>query len=276
MELMKRWYRKFDLSITSDEVKAAVAKSSDPAQYAKISALAGPYTPEDVGDMIGKTLIFRGDAGVFTFNFKELNKVGFKEGDGEEVDCFVNVKTLDGEVYFINFIVPGYEFARQISLIPDMKSGYATIVDAHFGTENCANDVDRVFLFGRLDGDFEDGEMHHFTNELVGKAIEWDYGPQIRMKIRHMYTSNLYYTYGAAAPNGAWMATNPANYVKVRDDQFIFSFVEERQAGLQGLFLINLTQVHDVGSFFGCGRDHMSSACVGAQGTMAEVTMIFE
>lgn len=71
------------------------------------------------------------------------------------------------------------------------------------------------------------------------------------------------------------MATNPANYVKIRDELFLFSFVEERQAGLQGLFLIDRKNLHDVGSFFGVGRDHMTCACVGAKGKLKDITMIF-
>ena len=274
MELMRRWYRKFDLNVPEEEVKAAIAAATDPEKYAK-GRLGGPYTPEDSGDMIGKKLVFRAEGKVFGFEFKGLNEVLFSEDDGEAKSCFCNVKTMDGEVYLVNFIVPGYEWARQITLIPDMKSGCATIVDAHFGTENSNIDVAREFIFGRLDGEFAGGELHDFTNELVGTAIEWDYGPQIRMKLRHMYTSNLYYTYGAAAPNGAWMATNPANYVKIRDDMFLFTFIEERQAGLQGLFLIDMKKLHDIGCFFGVGRDHMSSACFGAVGQLSEITMIF-
>ncbi len=275
MELMKRWYRKFVLDVPEEDVKAAIAATTDPEKYAKGGPLVGPYTPEDSDDLTGKVLTFRGDAGVFVFNFKEINKVGFKDGEKDEVDCYAQVKTMDGEVYLVNFLVPGYEWAKQITLIADMKSGCGTIVDAHFGTENSNIDVARDFYFGRFDGDFAGGELHGFTNELIGTAIEWDYGPQIRMKIRHMYTSNLFYTYGAAAPNGAWMATNPANYVKIRDDIFLFTFIEERQAGLQGLFLIDLKNLHDVGCFFGVSKDHMSSSCFGAIGTKADITMTF-
>ena len=41
------------------------------------------------------------------------------------------------------------------------------------------------------------------------------------------------------------------------------------------LFLIDLKNLHDVGCFFGVGRDHMSSSCFGAIGTKADITMIF-
>ena len=72
MGLMKRWYRKFDLDVPVEEVKAAVAKTTDPEKYAKGGPLVGPYTPEDSNDLTGKVLTFRGEAGVFVFDFKEM------------------------------------------------------------------------------------------------------------------------------------------------------------------------------------------------------------
>ena len=70
MGLMKRWYRKFDLDVPVEEVKAAVAKTTNPEKYAKGGPLVGPYTPEDSNDLTGKVLTFRGEAGVFVFDFK--------------------------------------------------------------------------------------------------------------------------------------------------------------------------------------------------------------
>ncbi len=271
---VKRWYRKFNLDIDAETVKAAIANTTDPEVYTKIS-LAGPWTPPDVDDLVGKTLTFRNEEHVYTFQFDGLNDVKFGDDGADPKACYCNVKTLNGEVYFVNFLVPGYEWCRQITFVPDMKYGYATIVDAHFGTENSNIDVSREFKFGTLDGEFEEGgEPHDFTDELIGKAIEWKYTERL-MKIKHSYFCNLYYTYSALAPGGAWAATNPANYTKVRDNLYIFSFVEERQAGLQGLFLIDLDQVHDVGCFFGVSADHVSSACAGAKGEMASTNTIF-
>ena len=273
MKNKPRWYRKWDLDVSKDVVKAAVAKyTDDPEKYAH-SSLEGPYLPADSEDLNGKKLVFRGEGRVVCFEIGGLNELYFSENGGEAKKCYCNVKTMDHEIYFINHLVPGYEFARQITLVADMKTGSATICDAHFGTENSNIDVGREFIFGKLDGDFEKGPMHAFTDELVGKAVEWNYG---KLKIKHMYTSNLYYTYShPGGERGAWMATNPADYVKIRDNIYIFSFVEERQHGLQGLFLIDLNQYHDVGSFFGVSADHVSSNCIGAAGEPASVLTIF-
>ena len=183
---------------------------------------------------------------------------------------------MEGELYFLNLTVPSYETARQVSLIADTVSGAATVVDAHIGTANCTRDVDREFLFGRLEGDYAGGPLHAYTNELVGKAIIWDYGAGFT-QVKHIYNSNLFYTYSMDTADGPWMATNPADYIKVRDHIYIFSFVEERQPGLQMLLLINLDTLHDIGCFFGVNEMRgMSSGCVGGHGTLADTNTLYD
>ena len=273
MKSPKKWYRKWDLDVSKDVIKASVAKyTSDPSKYT-VSTLAGPYLPADSEELNGKTLTFRGEDRVFCFEVVGTNELRFSENGGEVKTCYCNIKTMDYEIYLINQLIPGYECSRQVTLIADMKTGCATICDAHVGTENSNIDVDREFIFGRLDGEFAGGPLHAFTTELVGIAVDWDYG---RLSIKHMYTSNLYYTYShPGGDKGAWMSTNPADYVKVRDNIYIFSFVEERQHGLQGLFLIDLNKYHDIGVFYGVSADHVSSSCIGAKGIPAEITTIF-
>ena len=276
MEAKKRWYRKWDLDVPEEHVLAVVENWAKPERFPEysVSRMGGPYTPADSADLLGKILHFRGEGQSFVFEFFPDNRIVFTDRDGTAHDCLGNVKTMNGEVYFVNHLVYGYPCGRQISLVADLKTGCATLVDAHFGTPNSNIDVGREFIFGTLEGLYQGGELHHFTDELVGTAIEWCYNPG-QMKIKHSYVSNAYYTYGAATRQGGWMATNPADYVKVRDNLFIFSFVEERQAGLQALFLIDTVKLHDVGSFFGIHDDHLSSACVGGLGTKAELTTLF-
>ncbi len=274
MKTKPKWYRKWDLDVSREVIEAAVAKyGSDPENYAH-SSVAGPYLPEDSEALCGKTLVFRGEGHVFRFAFGALHEMRFSEDGGEEKACWCNVKTMDGEIFLVNQLIPGYACSRQVTLIADMQSGNATVCDAHVGTEHSNIDVGREFIFGKLDGEFpQSAPMHGFTDELVGTAIDWDYG---RIVIKHMYVSNLYYTYSHPSKNyGAWMATNPADYVKLRDNVFLFSFVEERQHGLQALFVIDLNRYHDIGCFYGVSADHMTSACIGAKGTPAELTTIF-
>ncbi len=274
MKNKPKWYRKFVLDVDKDVVREAVAKyTQDPEQYTH-SRLGGPYCPEDTAGLDGKTLVFRGEGRVLCFGIDGGHKLRFSEDGGKEVQCYCNVKSMDEEVYLVNFLVPGYIDSRQITLIADTKNGNATVCDAHFGTPYSNVDVDREFYFGKLDGDFpEEGPLHGFTNDLVGTAIEWDYG---NLQIKHIYVSNLYYTYShPGGEHGAWMATNPADYIKIRDHLFLFSFVEERQHGLQAIFLIDTEKYHDIGCFYGVSADHVTSACVGAIGKPMPLITIF-
>ena len=57
--------------------------------------------------------------------------------------------------------------------------------------------------------------------------------------------------------------------MKINDHQYLFSFLEERQTGVQGLFLINMDSLHDVGCFSGInGEDRFESYTVGARGEL--------
>lgn len=274
MEDRRRFYRSWDLKTSRETVQALVASCTDPKVYTSCP-LAGPYTPPDSDELNGKTLTFRSENLTMVFEVVSANALRFTENGGDAKDCYCNIKTLDHKIYMLNQLIPGYATSRQVTLVADMKTGYATVCDAHIGTENSNIDVDRVFLFGRLDGEFEAGEPHHFTNELVGKAIEWDYGNNV-VHVKHMYTSNLFYTYAVPASKGAWLASNPADYIKLRDDVFIFSFVEERQIGTQGLFVIDLNHLHDMGCFYGYGLEQLTSACIGAIGKRSDdLTTIF-
>lgn len=258
-----RLYRSWDLLTSRETVEAVVAKST-PDIYS-VSTLSGPYTPEDSEDLNGKVLSFACDELKMVFEVVSKNALKFSENGGEAKDCFCNIKTLDHEIYMLNQLIPGYATSRQVTLIADMKTGCATVVDAKLGTEHSNIDVSREFYFGRLEGDFAGGELHHFTCDLVGKAIEWDYGNNV-VHVKHMYTSNIFYTYTVPGSSGAWMASNPADYVKLRDNVYIFSFIEERQIGTQGLFVIDLEHLHDMGCFYGYGVNNITSACIGAIG----------
>ncbi len=276
MRNKKRYYRKFDLDVSREEVERIVREYADPEKYSH-SVLAGPYTPPDTDALTGRTLAFRGEEKNYDFRFTGLNELWFREDGAEEKRCFCNVKTLDGEVFLVNFLVPGYAASRQVTLIPDLKSGCATVVDAHIGTEHSNIDVDRDFYFGRLEGDFAGGPLHGFTTELVGKSVSWNYG---YFDIAHVYATEHYYRVSftprglARAYRGRPELRKPAarkpseqdvyeDYftpIKIREHIYLVGLLETVKARQQGngnsiLALIDLEEMHDVGRSFGSNRE---------------------
>ena len=57
MEHVKRWFRKWNLDLTKEEVISAInLTKNDPAKYTP-SPFDGPYAPEDSTDFNGKTIV---------------------------------------------------------------------------------------------------------------------------------------------------------------------------------------------------------------------------
>ena len=206
MQNKKRWYRYFKTEATREEIEKTVAEGFDHVRDRK-SPFSGAYTPPDSDAFVGRDFYLRCEERDYGFSFKGINEVVLSEKGEPDKTCYCNVKTLDNEVYFVNFLVPGYATSRQITLIADTKTGCGTVVDAHVGTEYTNIDVGRDFFFGRFDGEFEGGELHGYTTEMVGTAIEWSYGPDAITVQRHIYNSNLYYTYGTVTKSGASYGT---------------------------------------------------------------------
>ena len=275
----KRWHRKWDLDMTAEEVQAVVdAADLSTANYN--TTMRGPYTPEDSDALTGCVLTFKDEEHILEWTFLEKNKVHLIE-DGMAYDpAFCQVLTLDGIIFLVHHLIPEAIPLRCVDLVVDMSTGNATVVLAKLGTKWSARDVDRDFLFGRIEGDFpRQAPLHGFTSDMVGKAIVWTYRDG-EYAVRHVYTSNLYYTYTMQVPQGAWVASNPADYVKINDHTYIFSFVEERQPGVQALFVMDLDKMHDMGAMFGITdrpEGHaLSNSCVGAIGTEMPMYQVFE
>lgn len=270
----KRWYRRWDLDISREEI-AEIIRNTSVEDYS-VCGLTGPYTPPFSDALVGRSLTFRGEGHVLSYTFNAVHELSFSEDGGEALPVYCQVLTMDGKLFLIQHLVPGAEPARCIDLILDMETGNATACMAAIGTEHSARDVDREFVFGHLDGDFAaDGEMHHFTTDMVGRAIIWTYFDG-DYEVKHIYTSNLFYTYTMDMPEGAWVASNPADFIKIKDNMYVFSFVEERQPGVQGLFLMDLKNLRDVGGVFGVeAKGTFVSACFGAIGKEVSPTTVF-
>ena len=122
----------------------------------------------------------------------------------------------------------------------------------------------------------EDGSIpsirHGYTSEMVGKAIDWNYG---RLTVVHVYSSERYYRLTMSreqtelmkarnpemlasleAQNAGHVYEEPCDYIKIKDGLYIFSMTERRNNITNGqgnnlLFLMNLNRMYDVGRSFG-------------------------
>ncbi len=186
----------------------------------------------------------------------------------------------DETTFFVNYGERNEIPRKGVTFILDLEQSLVTEVDAYDGwhpkfphmtkTEN---------IFGAIKK--EDGTIpslrHGYTEEMVGKAIHWDYG---NLEVVHVYQSARYYRltsppralerlktenperYAAlkAREESPEVYEEPCDYIKVKDGLYIFSMneqnmVRQRTAGSNLLFLMNLNRMYDVGRGFGSSVD---------------------
>lgn len=266
---MERMIRRWK-SLTAEEVQKLFDEST-PAQYGHGGLGEGEFMPPYCSDLTGKSfqLSFEKDKLTYTYRILDTFSLEWSVSTAPEQihqeyqQC---LKSEDG-IYLLHHIIKGSVPPAFVTLVLDFNTGLVTMVRAHFGNESEAREVARSFCFGTICGyDSYPAEKHHFTGDLVGKAINWTY--HVGMPpLKHIYSTEYYYTYVMQFGDKCWVASNPADYVKINDHLYIFSFLEERQAGIQGLFLININTLHDIGSFTGINSDNQfESYLVGAKG----------
>ena len=124
-------------------------------------------------------------------------------------------------------------------------------------------------------------ERHAFTEDLVGKRIEWTYNPNF--KITHNYKSKneVYWTIDdpeMKARMEAARGDQPPReikpeycfQIKLSDYMYIFSWIEAG-SGTEGFLVINADRVHDVGCFFGSNPEGKEEAyCFAAYGKVLD------
>lgn len=245
-----------------------------PAETYSQCRLAGLYTPPFTEKLAGKKIkLVMDQGGSFTYEFLDRNRLVWAGEEEERHQEFYQALELPGaeSLFLVQHHCRGSVPPAVHTLVLDFDNGLATVCAAHAGVPASPREIGRDFFFGLMEGYADPGVRHGFTEDLVGKAIYWTYHEEPLFRVKHIYTAPLYYTYQMTNEKGdCWVASNPANYLKIRENVYVFSFVEERQAGTQGFFLINLENLHDVGSFFGIQAHGMESCMVGAKGELSE------
>ena len=209
-------------------------------------------------DLVGKELPCTFDDGIrITFRFPEVNTLLWSENGGEFHEEYCEpLKSSAGNVIGVHFIrrhVLPFEGAFAVF---DMDSGFVTWVSITLGTDFDEKHACPYPHFGEIEGvGTHEGERHHFSTDLVGKSIDWQYNEQFT--IRHTYaTPNL-----TLAPHLPERDSDDeeegfigrrflrAFNAKIRDNLVLTGFTEP--GNCSAVLLIDLKIVHDIGCFFG-------------------------
>jgi hypothetical protein len=188
----------------------------------------------------------------------------------EKYVCFEPAK----DIYFFSHMLTGAKYAdgrdqfANVTHAVDFSNGLSTCVYARPGSWISEWEISATCMFGTAKGDgiapAPFSKRHGFTGDLVGKSIAWAYSDT--MSSIHVYSSPESYSWTIFQDDNSGGATwsSPCFYIKLRDDAYLFQWVEENCNGSQGLVCFNPRIMHDGGFFFGINHTGLSLNITGA------------
>ena len=192
----------------------------------------------------------------FSYEFMDERHLKWQTNDGRKGEEIYSCAPAPGydDIIFVHHY-QSLEIPGCVDLVIDFERGYAFMIDASLGHPENPREVWRHLRFGKIRGAETKGEAPCFTDDLTGKAIRWRHPGTNSEGIKYIFSSCNYYTYAMKYKDAGtcWMATNPADYIKFRDDLYICSVIEERQTGVQLVMMMNLTMLTDIQTEFGLG-----------------------
>lgn len=262
----RRVYRpmRTNWTMTKDEVAALEERNV----FAGPTPMAGNKSPVSEF-LVGKELTVRFDNGVAVdYRFDEIQRLRWRRS-GESAwheERYESWESAPGVVMF-GHLLTGAPSHDCYKIVADFDHGLITCIHGTIGSEYIANEAQAETWFGVI-------EMagvtppkyrrHHFTDELVGRAVTWNYSPGLTSM--HLYTtphSLSWIIFGESGAGGMeW--SGPASYVKIRDELYLAYWLEEACNGTLGTILVNLRTMHDCGIGYHCGRDGLRLSAMGA------------
>ncbi len=223
----------------------------------------GELETEQLGSsevLAGKKLRFEYMNGSMAeYEFYDKRYLAWTDGDGVwHKDAYSAVPGPDhDEIVFLHHYKAGFDLPRCCNMVIDLETGLVTAVEAVAGNIEIPREVSHDILFGQIAG-FNvpaNALRHTYTTELVGKAIHWGAPNATRPGIKYIFSSPHYCTYVMRFANEDtyWMATLPAEQIKIKSGLYFMPVVEARQTGFQLNMLMNLDTMRDCQSGFGVG-----------------------
>lgn len=244
--------------LSEEQVNKIIRKSPAPFDDAGImdSGFGGNKMP--LSDYLaGKELTVRYDNGgpVWKYRFDKIKKLRYRcEGQSDwHEEPYEAFEPAEDMIAFCN---PRSDTLphESVYIVLDFKNGLTTCVNSKLGSGYMANEVSQEVLFGiiEMDGiEAPDILRHDFTDELVGCSFAWAYSDF--MTSIHVYSTPFSYSWTIFYKNNVpgMMWSSPCKYVKLRDDVYLFTWVEEACNGSQGTMVFNKRTMHDCGCFYG-------------------------
>lgn len=252
--------------MTRAEVDAAIARNV--TIFPERSAMAGNKGPIS-GFLTGKALTLRYDSGMtIDYRFDELQKLRWRRsGDATwREERYESWESAPGVIMF-GHLLSGAPDHDAFSMVVDFDHALVTCLHATMGTRYMGNEAAVKTVFGVVEMDGLTPpryRRHQYTDELVGRAMTWNYSPGLTSM--HLYSTPHSLSWIIFLENGAggmeW--SGPASYVKIRDELYLAYWLEEACNGTLGTILVNLRTMRNCGVDYAAGPNGLRLSAVGA------------
>lgn len=223
----------------------------------KNSMITAGLRMEDSRECVGRRLLFRDDGGYEAgFDFISDTALLFREGDGEWAMQEYRASQLDEHLVYLGFHVAGSIPASSVIAAIDLENGCATVIRSRFGGGHEPHDVVNRYHFGSVTGEgitSVPSGRHGFTRELLGRSFTWSYSRGVTSQ--HIYNapnscSWTIFTGGEPGRGrGGFVWSAPCTYIRLREDVYIMTWVEEKWSGTMSSIAMNLRIMHDTGFY---------------------------
>ena len=253
--------------MTRAQVDAAVAQTK--TVFAQ-SAMAGNKGPVS-SFLSGKALTLRYDEGTaIDYRFDEIQKLRWRRagaGDGAwHEERYESWESAPGVIMF-GHLLSGAADHDAMSIVVDFDNALVTCLHGTMGTPYIGNEAAVKTLFGVVEMQGltpPKYRRHEYTDELVGRAMSWNYSPGLTSM--HLYSTPHSLSWIIFLENGSggmeW--SGPASYVKIRDQLYLAYWLEEACNGTLGTILINMRTMRNCGVDYSAGPKGLRLGAVGA------------
>ncbi len=231
----------------------------------EVLALAEASTDYFTGDLTGRRPPFSaalsglelrldyGVEGTLPHRFADEHTLVWTDGEGKEHEEYYEAFEIDRQLYLAAYLRKGSRPVTSCTVVLDLAMNLTTMIRSSMGTAVSARDIDQRVWHGVIR---REGMMpplawrHHPTRDLVGLSTGWSYRDD--MASQHIYGS----PYGISwviltGPGNGLLGSAPCKYFKIREHVYLYSWLETMGSGQQGVVLMNMKTMHDVGTFYG-------------------------
>lgn len=239
--------------LSEDEVLQAVGASQDYSSGER-SGNRPAFSPALAGKILD--LHFDNGGPNLHYEFASEHELIWKEKEREHREYY-DVLKIDKNAFLISHLRIDAEKPVAVNLAIDLKMNLATLILTTIGTSYSPRETSSLIYFGVVNRDNLPTPLtwrHHFTRDLVGRAMAWDYGNN--HKLQHVYAAPNSFTFVyLCGEHKDMLGCGPCKYVKLNDHAYLLTWTETPGSGMTSVSLINRITMQAVGSQYGINHD---------------------